>query len=88
MIEYFQQYSGRIVVPLLIFFLPGILLVVDGVRTIRNKKAVSIGRDSRFRWKKPIFLTGERAVKIGKINIVLGIVSLLIGLCMLIGIFS
>jgi hypothetical protein len=88
MIESIQQNSGQIIIPLLCFCLPGLLFILNGIRTIRNKETVSTGTDSHFRWKKPIFLKGEKAVKDGKWDVVFGVLLLLIGVIALIGIFS
>lgn len=87
MVEYLQQYSGQIIIPVLFFCLPGVLFILNGIRTINNKKTISIGRDSHFRWKKPTVLKGEKAVRDGKWDIIFGIFLLLIGLTALIGTF-
>jgi hypothetical protein len=88
MIDFIQQTSGQITVPLLCFCLPGMLFILNGIRTIRNRKTVSIGRDPHFRWKKPVVLMGERAVKDGKWEIIFGIFLLSVGVIALIGFFS
>ena len=88
MTEYIQQISGQIIIPLLFFCLPGILFILNGIRTTRNKKTMSTGTDSQFRWKKPVILRGERAIKDGKWDIIFGVFLLLIGVTALIGIFS
>jgi hypothetical protein len=82
--EYFQQYFDQISIPLAICFL-GILFIINGVYTIKTKKAIVVSRDARLRWKKPGILTENDAIKSGKYRVIFGIVLLAMGLCPIIG---
>jgi hypothetical protein len=77
----FQQFLDGLTVPLVCFVVPGILFVLNGVRVIKSKERLSVGRDSHFRWKRPVILSGKRAVKEGQWDIIFGIALLSIGLC-------
>lgn len=88
MAEFINQYFEKAGIPLLCLCLPGILLTLNGLLTIKNRKTISIGTDSRFRWKNPIVIKGEEAVKDGKWELGFGIALLLIGIFSLIGVFS
>jgi hypothetical protein len=83
MIEKISIMLDLIIIITIFFCLPGALLIINGVKTINNKKAVTIGRDSHFRWQRPIILTGGEAVKIGKINIVFGVIFFVMGTCLI-----
>jgi hypothetical protein len=71
----FQQYFDLISIPLAICIL-GILFIVSGIRTIRTKKAIVVGINSRFRWRKPANLTGNDATKEGRNKIIFGTILL------------
>jgi len=82
MIEKFQMYFNLVVIILIFFCLPGILLIINGIRAINNKKSVTIGRDSRFRWRKPTISIGNEALEIGKLRAVFGVIFFVTGICL------
>jgi hypothetical protein len=82
MIEKFQMYFNLVTIILIFFCLPGILLIINGIRTINNKKAVTIGRDSHFRWRKTMISIGNQALEIGKLRIIFGVIFFVTGICL------
>lgn len=85
MSENIHQTIELIALPLLCFGLPGLLFLLNGIRILGNKKTISTGTDSSFRWRKPVVITGKNAVDAGKVDIVLGIILICIGICPAIG---
>ncbi len=73
------QASGWLCIPLGTSVL-GVFFIIDGIRTIRQKQSVVVGRDSHFRWKRPIMMRGVEAVKDGRFKIWFGVFLLIIGL--------
>ncbi len=76
-----SQTIEQIALPLICFGLPGLLFMLNGIRIIRNKKTISIGTDSSFRWREPVVITGNKAVEAGKVGIILGIILISLGIC-------
>jgi hypothetical protein len=66
MSDYLYQNLNDAIIPLLCFCLPGIVMILHGLRTIKNQRTVSVGVNSHFRWKKPVILKGVDALKDGK----------------------
>jgi hypothetical protein len=52
---------------------------------IRTKQAVSVSRDSHFRWKKPVALKGKEAVGPGSCLTIFGVALFLLGILAIIG---
>jgi hypothetical protein len=88
MSEYFYQNLEEAILPLICLFLPGILLTLNGLRTIRNRKTLSVGLDSHFHWEKPTLIKGKLAVNDGKFELGIGIFLFAMGILALIGVFS
>jgi hypothetical protein len=88
MAKLFDEFFEKAGIPLLCLCLPGILLTLNGLRAIKNRRTISVGTDSQFRWKTPVILKGKEAVKDGKWELGFGLALLLMGIISLIGVFS
>lgn len=67
-------------------FLPiAILSIVSGIRIIKKKSAISVGRNSHFNWNKPVEIRGRKAEKIGVGWIIFGIILLIASILLIVG---
>jgi hypothetical protein len=83
----FLTFLNQASIFLVCFCLPGVVFILNGIRTIRNKKTISPKLDSHFRWRKPVVIKGDIAIVDGKVEIAFGIIVFLVGLFPSIGIF-
>jgi hypothetical protein len=88
MVKQFLDFLDQIGFELICLVIPGILFILGGIRILKTKRTISIGRDSNFHWKKPIVLKGEHATWAGKWILALGITLFFLGLIAIIGILE
>ena len=88
MITQFLRFLDKTGFYLLCMCIPGIIFILNGIRIIRTKKTVAIGRDSTFHWKKPAIITGKQAIGDGRCGIIFGLALLLLGIILIIGILQ
>jgi hypothetical protein len=85
MINQLLRTIDQIGVCLICFCIPGIALTLNGIYVIRTKRTISVGTDFHFRWKKPVLIIGQQAVRDESCGLIFGIGLFLVGLIIIIG---
>ncbi len=81
-------YMNDIVEPLLCAIIPGLIFLIRGVRTWKNKEIVLFGRERYGTWwSKPKLVKGTKTVFWVKFFISMGLFMILMGVLVIIAIY-
>jgi hypothetical protein len=82
------QILDRIGSELLCLCIPGLIFPLNGIRIIKKKQTISVGRGIDFSWKKPVMVYGKNAVRDGGCGVTFGLWLLIMGILLIIGILQ